>query len=51
MAADPEESGYPCENCGEVFESKAELDEHMETAHGITPEQRAREEDEANRGD
>jgi hypothetical protein len=27
MAADPEESAYPCENCGEVFESKTELDE------------------------
>lgn len=41
MAADPEESGFPCENCGETFESRDALDEHMDEAHGITPEERA----------
>ena len=43
MAANPEESGFPCEDCGEVFESRAELDEHMKEVHGITPEEAVKE--------
>ena len=44
MAANPEESGFPCENCGEVFESRDELNEHMKDAHGATPEEKVEEE-------
>jgi hypothetical protein len=50
MAVDPDESGYSFENCGDVFESKTELDGHVEAAHGITPEERSREKDDGSRG-
>ena len=38
MAANPEESGFPCEDCGEVFESRTELNEHIKEVHESTPE-------------
>lgn len=50
MAADFEESAYPSENCGEDFESKTKLDEHMKDAHGITLENRTQKKDNENRG-
>ena len=51
ITVDPDESGYSFENCGDVFESKTELDGHVEAAHGITPEERSREKDGESRGE
>jgi hypothetical protein len=51
ITVDPDESGYSFENCSDLFESKTELDEHVEAAHGITPEERSREKGDGSRGE
>ena len=44
MATESNEETYSCDHCDEEFERENELYEHLEDAHGITPEEERSEE-------